>query len=80
MSQMASVIERSWGADGAVIKRMDSKFTKPVPVGQTVRYEGSVREVHPNRPGQNSVVVSVKATDADGATVGIGNFRVQVPD
>lgn len=80
MSQMASVIERSWGPGGAVIDRMESKFTKPVPVGQTVRYEGSVWELHPRGTGRNSVVVSVKATDADGATVGIGTFRVQIPD
>jgi acyl dehydratase len=70
MSLMASVIHRAWHAQGAVIRRMDSKFTKPVPVGQTVRCEGSVTELHPAGTGR----------DADGDVVGVGDFRVAVPD
>jgi len=80
MSQMASVVDRAWGRHGAVITHMESKFTKPVPVGQTVRYEGSVWELHPHGAGKNSVVVSVKATDADGSTVGTSSLRVRIPD
>lgn len=80
MSQMASVIERGWGNQGAVIRHMEAKFTKPVPVEQTVRYEGSVWELHPRNAGQSFVVITVKATDADGSTVGVGTFRVCVPD
>ena len=80
MSLMASVIHRAWHVQGAVIRRMDSKFTKPVPVGQTVRCEGSVTELHPAGPGRNSVVVHVTARDRDGDVVGVGDFRVAVPD
>ena len=80
MSQMASVIERSWGPHGATIRRMESKFTKPVKVGTTVRFEGSVWELHPHSPGNNTVVVSLKGTDDQGETVSVGTFRVAIPD
>ena len=80
MSQMASVIERTWGPLGASIRRMDAKFTKPVKVGTTVRFEGSVWELHPHSPGNHSVVVSLKGTDDEGTTVSVGTFRVAVPD
>ena len=80
MSQMASVVQRAWGAGGAVIERMETKFTKPVTAGQTVRFEGEVRELHPHGPGRNFVLLAMNATDADGATVGVGSFRVRVPD
>jgi acyl dehydratase len=80
MSLMASVIHRAWQADGAVIRRMDSKFTKPVPVGQSLRCEGAVTELHPIGPGRNAVVVHVTARDRNGDVVGVGDFRVSVPD
>jgi acyl dehydratase len=80
MSLMASVIHRAWHARGGRILKMDTKFTKPVPVGQAIRCEGRITEVHPLGPGRNAVVVAVTAYDGDGGTVGVGSFRVAVPD
>jgi len=79
LSQMASVITRAWNKSGAVITNMDSKFVKPVPVGQTVRYEASVWELHPRHDGKSWVVVSAEATDADGDVVAVAKFSVQTP-
>jgi acyl dehydratase len=79
LSQMASVITRAWGKSGAVITNMESKFVKPVPVGQTVRYEASVWESHPRHDGKSWVVISAKATDADGDVVAVAKFNVQTP-
>lgn len=80
MSLMASVIHRAWHARGAVIQKMDTKFTKPVPVGQTIRCAGVVEELHPIGAGRNHVVVRVTARDDEGDVVGVGDFRVAIPD
>jgi acyl dehydratase len=80
MSMMASVIDRPWRHLGASILTMQSKFTKPVRVGQTTRCVGTIIELHPLGPGANAVVVSVTAEDADGDVVAVGTFRVAVPD
>ena len=80
MALMASVIHRAWHARGASIQRMDAKFTKPVPVGQSIRCEGAIKELHPIGSGRNFVLVGITATDGNGDVVGIGDFRVAVPD
>jgi acyl dehydratase len=80
MSLMASVIDRAWRHRGASFLTMESKFTKPVRVGETTRCTGTVIELHPLGPGRNAVVVSVTATDSGGDVVGICSFRVAVPD
>lgn len=80
MSLMASVIERHWRAAGGTVCGMDSTLTKPVPVGRTLRCEGRVSELHPRGPGQNLVMVAVKAVDDEGDTVAVGNYTVRVPD
>ena len=80
MSLMASVIDRAWRHAGAAIRGMETKFTKPVPVGQTIRCTGTIKELHPRCPGASFVIVSVIAIDGEGDTVGVGSFRVLVPD
>lgn len=80
MSMMASVITRAWQNEGAMIRSMESKFTKPVPNGQSVRYEGKVIELHPRGPGESYVVVSLSAIDSDGDTVAVATAEVAVPD
>ena len=80
ISLMASVVHRAWFRDGAQITKMETKLTKPVPVGQSIRAEGQVTELHPLGAGRNAVVVHVVATDGDGDVVGVGDFRVRVPD
>lgn len=79
ISIMASVIHRAWAPSGAFIRRVESKLTKPVPAGQTIRADGVVTELHPAGLGGDDVVVRVEATDGDGETVGIGHFRVRIP-
>jgi 3-hydroxybutyryl-CoA dehydratase len=80
MSLMASVISREWYSEGAWIERMDSKFTKPVEVGRTIRCEGTVIEVHPRGPGRSFVVVKLNAFDGGGDTVAVGSAHVRIPD
>lgn len=80
ISVMASVISRAWRPGGAFIRQLDTKLTKPLPPGQTIRAEGVVIELHPLGPGRNDVVVKTTATDGDGDTVGLGTFRVRIPD
>lgn len=80
VSLMTSVIDRAWRGGGASIRTMETKLTKPVPPGQTIRAEALITELHPLGPGRNEVLVRAKATDADGDTVGVGSFRVHVPD
>lgn len=80
LSQMASVITGAWGDGGAKITHLESKFTKPVPVDQTVRYEASVWELHPREAGASWVVVSGEAIDGDGDTIAVATFHVSVPD
>ncbi|TQS46147.1 MaoC family dehydratase [Cryptosporangium phraense] len=80
MSMMASVVDRHWRAEGAQIRTMQTKFTKPVRVGETTRATGSITELHPLGPGRNAVVVAVRATDSTGDVVAVGTFRVAVPD
>ena len=80
ISVMASVIHREWGSSGAYIRKLETKLTKPVPPGQTIRAEAVVIELHPLGPGRNDVVVKTTATDGDGDVVGTGTFRVRIPD
>ncbi|HEX3751700.1 MAG TPA: MaoC family dehydratase [Streptosporangiaceae bacterium] len=80
MSLMTSVIDRAWRHEGASILTIEAKLTKPVPVNQTTRCTGVITELHPLGPGRNAVVVAVTARDGGGDVVGVGTFRVAVPD
>jgi len=80
MSLMTSVIDRAWRHEGASILTIEAKLTKPVPVNQTTRCTGEITELHPLGPGRNAVVVAVTARDGGGDVVGVGTFRVAVPD
>ena len=79
MSLMTSVVIRAWGALAA-IRSIDSKFTKPTPVCQTLTVSGVVAETHFIAPGRNYVVVDIKVVDGDGDTVGISRVDVALPD
>lgn len=80
MSLMVSVVDRAWRHLGASVQTMQSKFTKPVPVGSVTRCTGVITELHPLGPGRNAVVVAVTARNGEGDTVGICTIRVAVPD
>lgn len=79
MSLMTSVVLRAWHRAGAFINSIDAKLTRPVEVGQTLRCDGTVIELHPRGPGQSFVVVALTAVNAEGATVGVGRAKVTVP-
>jgi acyl dehydratase len=78
MSGMVSVVLRHWGKSGIAIVGIDGKLTRPVPVGSTVTTTGSIKELHPRSPGQDIVVVGVKAVDQDDNIVGVGSVRVRI--
>ncbi len=80
MSLMTSVVLRAWHRAGAFVNAIDAKLTRPVEVGQTLRCDGTVIELHPRGPGQSFVVVALTAVNAQGATVGVGQAKVTVPD
>ena len=78
MSFMTSLVYRAFGAL-ADITTVDSKFTKPVPVGSIVTIRGTIRDVHPLRNGEDFAVVSVDAIDQDGDTIGVSEIHVRLP-
>ena len=80
MGTMAAVISRQWFEAGAWITSMESKFTKPVEVGRSIRCEGTVIELHPRDPGESFVVVKLTAVDSEGGTVSVATARVRIPD
>ncbi len=77
---MASLIQRHWGRAGAAIQKMETKFTKPVPEGQTLRCAGRIIELHPLGPTRNAVVVALTVHDDVDDVVAVGTFRVSIPD
>jgi len=80
LSLMTSVIHRPWHGEGARIRSVEAKFTKPVPVGEILTCVGHITELHPVGPGRNSVVVAVTASDSESDVTSVGTFRVSVPD
>jgi acyl dehydratase len=80
MSLMTSVVLRAWQRAGAFINSIDAKLTRPVEVGQTLRCDGKVIELHPRGPGQSFVVVGLTAINTQGDTVGVGQAQVTIPD
>jgi phosphate acetyltransferase len=78
MSFMTSLIYRAFGAM-ADICLVDSKFTKPVPVGSTVTVRGMVRDVHPLGNGEDYAAVNVDAIDQGGDIVGVSEIHVRLP-
>jgi acyl dehydratase len=79
MSLMTSLVMRPWYERGVRVVRIEAKLTKPVPVGQSLSCEGSVKELHPRGPGSDLVVVGVTAYDSEGDTVGVGSITVRLP-
>ncbi|HEU0192014.1 MAG TPA: MaoC family dehydratase [Mycobacterium sp.] len=78
MSFAGSLVLRAFGAL-APVTVVDSKFTKPVPVGSTVTVRGEVRDIHPIGDGEDFAVIRVTAVDQDGDTVGVSDVRVRLP-
>jgi phosphate acetyltransferase len=83
MSTLASVVTRTWGVvgkNGGSIRFVDSKFTKPVKVGETVTATGKVKQKHFNGPGKNWVLVLVEGKDSTGDLIGFAEIGYNLPD
>ncbi len=83
MSTMASVVTRAWGvvsSNGGHVRWVESKFTKPVPVGETIVNRGKVKQKHFVGPGKNWVTVSVEACDSKGDVIGVTEVGYHLPD
>lgn len=78
MSFMASVVLRSLGPL-AEVTMVDSKFTKPGPIGNTITCKGKVRDLHVHGNGNDFAVIDIRATDQDGDTVGLSEVHVRLP-
>ena len=80
MSIMASVVsDWAYPVQGK-IRGMDSKFTKPVPAGSTIKCTGVVSSKHFISPGKNFVVVDLEAENQEGDIVAVGQMEVILPD
>lgn len=83
MSTMASVVTRAWGViseNGGRVRYVESKFTKPVKVGEVVTATGKVTRKHCYGPGKNWVMVVVEARDSGGDLVGMTDVGYNLPD
>lgn len=83
MSTMASVVTRAWGAvsaNGGRVRYVESKFTKPVKVEETITATAKVKRKHPYGPGKNWVLVVVEARDSSGDIVGVTDVAYNLPD
>ncbi|MCK6564222.1 MAG: MaoC family dehydratase [Dehalococcoidia bacterium] len=78
MSFMASAIYRAWGAL-ADIARVESKFTKPCPIGTTVTVRAMVRDTHPLGSGNGYVTLTVDAIDQANEVIGVSEIDVRLP-
>lgn len=78
MSFMASLVLRGLGPL-AEIRSVDSKFTKPVPVGSVITCHGVVSDVHVLGNGNDYVTVTITTVDATGDTVAVGDVDVRIP-
>ena len=78
MSYMTSVVLRTYGPLAEVIT-IDSKFTKPGPIGTVVTCTGRVRDIHVLGNGNDYAIITVEATDQDGDTVGVSEISVRLP-
>lgn len=79
MSFMVSTVLRDLGPTTEVMS-VESKFTKPVPVGTTVEVSARVRDVHLIGDGFDYAVVAVEARDQDGDVVGVSEVSVRVDE
>lgn len=83
MSTMASVVTREWGVvsdNGGSVRYTESKFTKPVKVGETLTATGKVKSKHHFGPGRNWVKVVIEARDTSGDLVGLTEVGYNLPD
>ena len=78
MSYMTSVVLRALGPLAEVVA-IDSKFTKPAPVGEFVTCTGAVRDLHLLGNGRDHATITVDARDGHGDLVGLSEIQVRLP-
>jgi acyl dehydratase len=79
MSLMATVVT-NWACPvGGVLKRMEVKLIKPVPVDSTCTYGAVVTEKHPVGKGRDFVVLDLWAVNQDEDKVAVGTAEVVLP-
>ena len=79
MSLMAKVVTNWAYPVGGRLKRMETQFIKPVPVGSTCTYGAVVNEKHPIGKGENFVVLDLWAVNQDKEKIAIGTAEVTLP-
>ena len=77
MSFMASVVYRAWGAR-AEIARIESKFTKPCPIGTLVNVRATLRDAHLLGNGEDYATLTVEAFDQGGDVIGVSEVDVRL--
>ena len=80
MSFMATVLSNWAYPRLLMIRRMTSKFLVPVRAGWTLKCSGVISEKHPICPGENFVVIDLKAENQDGELLGVCRSEVVFPD
>jgi phosphate acetyltransferase len=78
-SLLCKVITNWCYASGAMLKRLESKFIKPVPVNSTCTYGGVVTELHPVGKGRAFVTVELWAKDQGGDQIAVATAQVVIP-
>lgn len=80
MSFMASVVT-NWAVPGMLhVRKIKSKFTKPVEQQWTITCTGVITEKHYIMKGKNFVVVEVKAENQNKELVGLSEVEVLFPE
>jgi phosphate acetyltransferase len=82
MSTMASVVTRAWGvvsSNGGSVRFVESKFTKPVKVEETITATAKVKSKHYGE-NRNWVHITVEARDSTGDLVGLTDVGYNLPD
>ncbi len=80
MSFMTSTVT-NWALPSMLrIRKINSKFTRPVEAHWTVKCTGVVSSKHFICKGRNFVIVDVKAENQDGELLGVSDFEVVFPD
>ena len=65
---------------GGTLRKMETKFIKPVVPGDVITAGGTITEKHVIAPGRNYVVLDIWAENQNGFRVAVGQTEVGLPD
>ena len=80
MSFMTSVVTNWALPSQLLIRKIVSKFTRPVEQGWKIKCTGVVSEKHVITKGKNFVVIEVKAENQKGELLALSEVEVVFPD